>query len=388
MKKIIKKIKKFITNILVMPIRNREKRHYTRWWIMNFRFLDCLLWIKFVYSTIRQNSVLLIETNNCHGEVIAGYIRYFQKLGFNIDISVSSDVYAEKPFCRLNMENVRIFPCDFIVQKWILYSKKIINYKHVFLMSSAYYRRSVEEKYTSALDAFPPLRGHPSLFVIEHDLADIARFKEEEFLKHNRLITLGHFDKGVFMSPILFGNIEKNPKNKVTTFITIGAIKGFRKNHQALIQAIEQLAQENLRFKVIIVGSGSLDSLPKTVHPYIQIMGRLNFPKMFKCMEKADFFLPLLDADTPEHERYITTGVTGSAQLIYAFSKVPVLHPKFAPFYEFNEKNAILTSDLAQGMRKAIQISADEYTQKQSALTDLAEKLENESLHNLKEILK
>ena len=388
MGKVIRKIKKFITNILVMPIRNREKRHYTRWWIMNFRFFDCLLWIKFIHSSIRPNSVLLVETNNCHGEVIAGYVRYFEKSGFNVDILVSSEVYTEKPFCRLNLKNVRIFQCDFIVQKWILYSKKIMDYKHIFLMSSAYYRQSEGEKYTFALDAFPALKKHPSLFVVEHDLADIARFKEEEFLKRNRLITLGHFNKGVFMSPILFGNIEKKSKNEITTFITIGAIKGFRKNHQALIQAIEQLAQENLRFKVTVVGSGRLDNLPKSIHPYIQIMGRLNFPKMFTCLEKSDYFLPLLDADTSEHERYITTGVTGSAQLIYAFSKVPVLHPKFAPFYGFDEENAILAADLAQGMRKAIQMSADEYKQKQSALTDLAKQLENESFHNLRKILK
>ena len=37
-------------------------------------------------------------------------------------------------------------------------------------------------------------------------------------------------------------------------------------------------------------------------------------------------------------------------------------------------------------MKQAIQMSTDEYKQKQSALTDLAKQLENESFHNLKEI--
>lgn len=384
----MKKIKKILTNIFVAPIRNREKRHKIRRYILDFHLIDCCYFCRFLLSFVCKNTVLLVETNNTHGEVIGGYISYFQKLGFNVDILISTEIDKEAPFCRLNMKHIKVFHCGSVVLGWILKLKKLAQYKHIVIMSSAYYRKSAGEDYTGVLDEFPSLKDHLSLYVVEHDLVDIHRFKEEELLKKNHLITLGHFDKGVFMCPILFGNIQKNTKNETTTFITIGAIKGFRKNHQALIQAIEQLASENLKFKVIVIGSGTLDNLPKSIHPYIQIMGRLDFPKMFDCMEKADFFLPLLDADNKEHNRYISTGVTGSAQLIYAFSKVPVLHPKFAPFYGFNDDNAIVTEDLAEGMRQAIQMSSDEYKQKQSVLTDLAKKLENESLHNLRKILK
>lgn len=384
----MKKIKKNLTNIFVMPIRNREKRHKIRRYILDFHLIDCCYFCRFLLSSVCENTILLVETNNCHGEVIGGYISYFQKLGFNVDILIRTEIEKEHPFCRLNLNDVKLFHCDRIALGWILKLKKLAQYKHIFMMSSAYYRKSAGEDYTGVLDEFPSLKDHPSLYVVEHDLVDIHRFKEEELLKKNHLITLGHFDKGVFMCPILFGNIQKNTKNETTTFITIGAIKSFRKNHQALIQAIEKLASGNMKFKVIIVGSGTLDNLPKSIHPYIQIMGRLDFPKMFDCIEKSDFFLPLLDADNPEHNRYITTGVTGSAQLIYAFSKVPVLHPKFANFYQFNENNAILTTNLTDGMKQAIQMSAEAYKQKQSALTDLAEKLENESLNNLMEVLK
>ena len=371
-----------------MLILNREKRRKVRRWILNFHLIDLIYYVHFLFFQIRKNSIVLIETNNCHGEVISGYIQYFQKIGMHIDVFITLDVKAEKPFCRLDIKKLNVFCLNHKTLTWILKLKKIMQYKHLFVMSSAYYAGIKNGSYTSVFDEFPGLKNHPSLYVVEHDLIDIPRFKEEELLKKNHLITLGHFDKGVFMSPILFGDIQKSPKNEITTFITIGAIKSFRKNHQVLIQAIEQLASENLRFKVIVVGSGTLDNLPKSIHPYIQIMGRLDFPKMFDCMEKSNFFLPLLDADNPEHNRYITTGVTGSAQLIYAFSKVPVLHPKFAPFYQFNENNAILTTNLTDGMKQAIQMSTEEYKQKQSALTDLAKKLENESLHNLKEILK
>lgn len=384
----MKTIKKILTNIFVMLIWNREKRRKVRRCILNFHLIDSIYYLHFLFFSIRKNSIVLIETNNCHGEVISGYVQYFQKMGFHLDVFVALDVKAEKPFCRLDMKKVNVFCLNHKTLTWILKLKKIMQYKHLLVMSSAYYAGIKNGSYTSVFDEFPGLKNHPSLYVVEHDLIDIPRFKEEELLKKNRLITLGHFDKGVFVAPILFGDIQKSPKNEITTFITIGAIKSFRKNHQALIQAIEQLASQNVKFKVIIVGSGTLKNLPKSVHPYIKIMGRLDFPKMFDCMEKADFFLPLLDPDNPEHNRYITTGVTGSAQLIYAFSKVPVLHPKFAPFYRLNNDNAIVAEDLAEGMRQAIQMTTDKYKQKQSALTDLAQKLERESFDNLKEILK
>ena len=67
---------------------------------------------------------------------------------------------------------------------------------------------------------------------------------------------------------------------------------------------------------------------------------------------------------------------------------MPVLHPKFAPFYGFNNDNAIIVENLADGMRRSILMSSSEYLEKQTALTDFATRLETESLNNLKEILK
>ena len=37
----MKKIKKILTNIFVAPIRNREKRHKIRRYILDFHLIDC-----------------------------------------------------------------------------------------------------------------------------------------------------------------------------------------------------------------------------------------------------------------------------------------------------------------------------------------------------------
>ena len=377
--------KRLIANIIVIPIRNKEKRHYIRRKILDFRFVNLIYLLKFLFSSIRKNSVLLIEPNDCHGEVIAGYLKYFIDLGFPIDILINSKVKNENPFCRLDMKNIQVFHGDNI--KLMLKFKLLHEYKHIILMTSAYYKRGKNEPYPSFLNKCPKLKKYPSLFVVEHDLIDIERFEEKDLITKNRLLTLGHFSQGVFASPIRFGSLKITPKNDITTFITVGAINSVRKNHQILIDSIKSLSQQNLKFKVLVVGLGVLENLPIEIHPYIEILGRLDFPKMFEAVEKADFFLPLLDPNSIEHERYITTGVTGSAQLIYAFSKIPVIHSKFASFYGFDDKNALIIDDLYEGMKQAIEMNSLDYFQKQQKLSKLAQQLKKETIENLKRVL-
>ncbi len=378
-------IQRLIANIIVIPIRNHEKRHKIRRAILDFHLKNIIYIFKFLFSSIRKNSVLLIEPNDCHGEVIVGYLKYFIDLGYTVDVLINSKIKNENPFCRLDMTNIHLFHSDSV--KLMLKFKQLREYNHIVLMTSAYYKRGKNEPYPSFFTKCPKLKKHPSLFVVEHDLIDIKRFDEEDLLKKNRLLTLGHFSQGVFASPIRFGSLKITPKNDITTFITVGAINSVRKNHQILIDSIKSLAQQNLKFKVLVVGLGALENLPIEIHPYIEILGRLDFPKMFEVVEKADFFLPLLDPNSKEHERYITTGVTGSAQLIYAFSKVPVIHPKFAEFYGFDNSNALVIDDLEEGMKQAIEMNSLDYLEKQQELTNLANALKNETIENLKRIM-
>ena len=381
------KIKHIIANVLSMPIRNREKRNLFRKAVSGFYLKDILSFFKFEKAEKKDKSILLVETNVTHGEVIAGYVKYFIDLGYQVDILINSDILKENPFCRLDLSEVRIFNSHYSMMYFFLKLKQLIRYKHIVLMTSAGYYTKTSKGYDTVFSFYKDIKKHPSLFVVEHDLIDVKRFEEEDLIKKNRLLTLGHLSQGVFASPILFGDMKITPKNEITTFITVGAINSVRKYHQILIDSIKSLAQQNLKFKVLVVGLGALENLPIEVHPYIEILGRLDFPKMFEAVENADFFLPLLDPNSQEHERYITTGVTGSAQLIYAFSKVPVIHPKFAEFYGFDDSNALVIDDLQIGMKQAIEMDPLDYLEKQQALTNLANALKNETIENLKRIM-
>ncbi len=385
-------MKTSVAKLLTFFIPNKDRRHHVRDFLIHFSVRDFRSLRRFLKTETRENSVLLIETNTSHGEVIAGYLKYFQDMGYHVDILVNPVIVKENPFCRLDLSRVSVFSSDFPLLGRFFASRKFLSYKHVFLMTSAAYFYWIGDRQGSVLACYPKLREHPSLFVVEHDLNDIERFGEQSLLSRKHLIALGRFPhtQAVFASPFLFGDVRTangDARDGKTVFICVGGIQQARKNHQKLISAIKEVAAVRQDFKVVIVGKGELENLPEGVRSCCEITGRLDFPEMFEKLEKADFLLPLLDTDEPAHNRYITTGVTGSAQLIYAFGKIPVVHPKFAPFYGFDDCNAIISESLVQGMLAAVALGRQERRAKRLALAQLAERLKKESAANFKEIL-
>lgn len=381
-------IQKRISNIIGLLIPFPNVRRKVKRAIMKYDISAYWQLFIFLHSKTKQESICLVEFNNCHGEVIAGFVQYFKKLGYNIDIIINSAVSDEKPFCRQDMHGIRIFKAHSTTMRAIINSQNMKKYKHIFLMSSAYYKTkpNKHQDYCTLLPYFK--RANLKPYIIEHDLKNILLFSEENELKENRIITLGKFDKGIFINPHNFGEVKNLSKNEITTFVTVGKIEAKRKNFNKLIESLNTLIDKRQNFHVIIIGMGKIKTIPKRLRPYIKITGRLNFPKMYKNLESADFFLPLLDPDVKEHERYITTGVTGSAQLIYGFTKIPVIDQKFAGFYRFNDLNAIIYDhDLSSAMEQAINMTAEEYNEKQSKLTETVNLIAKESMDNLKRIL-
>lgn len=369
----------------------RKLRRRIRRCLLQFRIRDVFEFRRFALGHLRQNSVLLVETNDTHGEVIAGFLGYFRELGFAVDILINGEILKERPFCRADLCGVDVFSCYFGAFSWFFDSARFARYAHVVLLTSAGYRYIDGSASASVVSHYGLERKARSLFVVEHELRDVERFDEQGLLAAGRLLTLGRLGRGVFVAPVSFG--ERSVGNEIprcgtsSSFIVVGGIQRDRKNHAALVAAVRSLLREGLFPRVTVVGSGDLDALPDDIRPFFEITGRLPYPEMFARVEAAGFFLPLLDHTNPAHERYVTTGVTGSAQLIYAFAKIPVIEPHFASFYGFSDENAIVTDNLADGMASAMKMSDADYRQRQAALQKLAQELKGQSLENLRRIL-
>lgn len=334
----------------------------------------------FSKSAVTRNKILLIESNGCHGEVISGYIKYFQNIGMDVDVLVTNVIYHEKPFCRLKVKNC--FYSKFTKFNKLLTTQYLVNYKHIFIMSSVNYTNGIH----AITDLFPDIKLHKSVYYVHHNTSYITKYFND--VKPNHNIMLGHFDNAIYINPHLFGKYTIPQKNDETIFISVGGINAKRKNHTALLDAIENLHNKGLRnFKVWVIGSGKLRHLKKSVKQHIKLFGHINYEQMFSLVEQAHFFLPLLDANNPDHIRYIKTQVTGSTQLIYGFRKIPVIHKKFAKFYGFNNTNSVIYDDLSDGMTAAILMTTKEYENHIHKLDNLATKIAIESQQNLKDIL-
>ena len=143
-------------------------------------------------------------------------------------------------------------------------------------------------------------------------------------------------------------------------------------------------------FKVTVIGKGSLKHLPKELHKFFDIKGRLPFDKMYQEIEKADFMLTSYNENDPEHIRYNTSGTSGNFQLMYGFLKPCIINKRFAPINVLNNENAILyekEENYPDAIEKAINMDNQEYKQMQNSLKKYEVKLYKSSLENLKKII-
>lgn len=340
-------------------------------------------------NTNQAKKILVIEPNRAHGEVIVGIVKYLIDLGFEVDVLLRSELIAENPFKRFKHKNIRIFEVSLFIL-YFMTKQLVARYKKTIISSSAFYcwikTKDEQITYLSFLRDFAQGVDTKNILLIEHDLNDIERFAEQELLNNHQIITLADLGKAVFVNPHYFGPVVNLPKNTVTNFIVVGGIEIARKNHQALIAAVQNLvSQEILDFKITIIGEGTIEALPEEIASFIEIKGRLDFEKMYDELDKADFFMPLLDQDNIAHNRYLTTATSGSFQLIYGFLKPAIINQKFAEIHKFNTQNAIVynNNDLTTAMLAAINISRDKYSLMQNSLKALTNDIYKKSLANL-----
>lgn len=302
---------------------------------------------------VAGRTILILEPNYCHGEVLPGFCRHLLDMGYRVDVLMHHSLAGQSPLCCFKENEIQIFTAMCTSWKRLAKAPVLNRYEAILVSTSAFYDTPgwAGFLHMTGLDRFT------NLLAVEHELNDIPRFREEGLERQGRLLTLGSFPKGTMVNPHFFGEIPPAPRNREPVFIT--------------------------------VGEGELGEIPGHLRPFLHVAGKLDFPAMYEAMRRADYFLPLLDPGNPAHDRYITTGITGSALLIYGFAKIPVIHEKFASFYGFNDRNALLYGEetLGGAMLRAIRQTEEEYAEMQQALLQLGRDIDRESRSNLERAL-
>jgi hypothetical protein len=339
--------------------------------------------VDFKHFEYRENTVLLLELYDVHGEVLPGLVKYLLDLGYNVDVIFSmtgkgnaskrNDANLFAPF--ENNDKVRIKSMAGYKINRLLRFSVLKHYKHIVI-------NSFEDKDVNfyKIDLF---KLKPVCMMHNPNV-------EEVYFRTNKIISLVKMDCINREPPLVvnshyFGNIQKKSKSKVTTFVTFNTKKLYVRNLHLLFNACDMLHKKKItNFQVKIIGNGI--TIPPDYKNNFLIFNFLDFKDMFSEISTSDFLLGLIDASSVEY----TNKASGSYQLSYGFLKPIVLHSKFANCCGFINKNSILynnNSDLADAMENCINMSETDYDLMIAELEKSEKKLYNDSMNNLKQAL-
>ncbi len=347
------------------------------------------LYNKFKNHKIEPHTILIIEANNCHWEIIPGLVKYLNELGYNVEVLTR---FEPKNIFQ-NNSDITCFECnrktfdkifntfDFSKYERIIYSSKRVYFKKNDMNIDGY----------DLSEYFPFIaKGQKDNIYLQHHINKLDETPNDKQIVlanpsklpelNNRIVDLSYY-----------GDIEITPKNPdYTNFITVGELIKKRRNVPLLIAAIKKLHNAGYRnFNVTIIGNGDIEDIPSDIKGYFNILGRVDYPIMFEHLKNSDFILPLLDPDW--HKQYLTDKVSGTFELIYGFQKPCIIHKLFADAFDFDDTCSLVyeqNDEFADKMIEAINLDGDKYLEMQSAIAVKADKLREISKNNLEMLLK
>jgi hypothetical protein len=382
-----------VISVLKQPRRGVDYMAQVWKRIAAFQWRESIESVKSMYRFMRQevpaNSVLIVEPNMFHGEILPGFCRYFQELGFNVTLLVRRENFHSGIFCRYP-NGPRIFCFGKLGMKLALKSKRVSKFRMVLLTSTIFAEKYIFFGFYFDYLGFAP-RSNNGYLVIVHHFPEVLPLIESGAIDMKRILLLSNYRDNKYTVPMLnphyFGLVKHPDRHETARFITVGTISSRNRNFSLLISSVNQLLSKGIRnFEIVVVGRGVTRDPSMKLPENVIILGELSFKDLFNKVEDSDYFLPLLDPRCEGHRRYLAGETTGSRQLILGFAKVPVIHELFAIAYNFTANNSFLHGDdgLAAAMEQAIHASREQYKRMQADLLALARQVHDESLYNLR----
>lgn len=365
--------------------RRRTRKSLLRWQrnitdrIISKRELKKFL--KHVKNKPAGNSVLVVEANPHHGEVLPGVVKYFRDLGYDVDLVVRLEVYKDKPFIR-HSNPPKTFCMDAKYLTEFFKSDLAEKYNFVYFSSMYVYTHAHDGAIMGLIGGFPK-----KYIIMEHALDRHPGYAKPEHAPH--VVTMAGLGGFPMLNPNYFGEINITPRSKKTHIVACARTLS---EGDIIFTAVRELLARGIKdFHVTIAGRSSVRKIPSDVKNYVKLTGMLSFNNLWKLYEDADFFFNPLEPQIESHRKYLDKVTSGYWQAIMAFGKVPISHVAFAPIYRYNDENALLydvAGGAADAMERAIKLSNDEYLAKQNALFEMRDQVYNSSMENIKTVIK
>lgn len=356
------------------------------------RLFDSEIYKTFMTKKVEPNTILITEFNGSHYETIPGLCKYCTDFGYNVDVLTREP--AEGIFQDFPLDKVRVYECnektfDKIYKNFDFseYERIIYNSKRVY-----YNKKQFSLEGFDLSKVYNIKKGKKDNIYLQHHIDKLNETPNDKQIILANPANMEEFEKLVVNSHYFKENVNTNrDKNEITNFISIGELSKNRRNSSLLIDAVKELNQKGIKnFKVTIIGVGKLEDIPEEIQYYFEILGRVDYQKMFEKLEQSDFILPLLDPNIKSHKRYMDSGTSGSFQLIYGFNKPCIIHKTFADIYNFDNSNSIIYPEnefLANKMIEAVELKNSEYLELETNLSKLVQSIDIKSRKNLKSFL-
>lgn len=393
-------LKKIEQNALVLHFSSKDKpwkyvdgpysKEWFKYFLMSpYKHID-LGRSKFCgFNAAKDNkTAVVIELNPCHGECLPGYINYLLGTGVQkIDVLINDQLHSDLPLESVFPSNKNISTNYLKFEEIVAFlndKKKLAEYGICLFNSNFIYRTN-----SGVMELFDSSNISTKFLAVEHRQENIS---VRDLHDANIVVLKQLVDKPVYeVNPHFFGAVKQHRKNTQVKFVTAGNIQASRKNHSILIDAVKYLVEQGeTNFKIVVIGKGELSNIPEDLQSYFEFTGRLTYPDMYDRVMDSDFFLTLLDPSNEEHDRYITTGTSGSFQLIYGLNIPCVIAEKFANVHGFTSTNSLIheaNSDFATTLLRAIRMSTKEYNEMKAELEQLAKGIYARSLSELRKAI-
>ncbi|MDR2934072.1 MAG: hypothetical protein LBU68_02200, partial [Rickettsiales bacterium] len=206
----IKKVRKAITHtITLMYLRKwiakeiKEFKQYIKH--MNLPRFD-----KVVLNTgsVPDKSVLICEPYFGHSECFTAWTKYFQDLGYNVDIITRYEHFYDNPFCRTKKPPRMFYGSLSMLKKW-LKNENISKYDYVFFATHVRFDTFPNKLLLDYL-GFTPNAKYGCLFIDHMPNIFFKEFNEVNLVRQNRIFALSDIPEMPQLNSHYFYNVPRH----------------------------------------------------------------------------------------------------------------------------------------------------------------------------------
>ncbi|MCV2879206.1 hypothetical protein OE699_10090 [Sedimentimonas flavescens] len=344
------------------------------------------------YPALDPDTFVLWEPcTKSHAEIVPGYASYLLSLGYKVLVLVTPTHLSGGLFSRFRHPQLSFSNLSQRQIRKFMRRADIAAAAGVMISTAG----KLPETHTNDIDldaVFGVGRRPRRLLLVEHDI----RRQTESGDRDSNPITLRAFPeadfKTVVVNPHDFGRTKLHEKTPGKTyFVMVGASRSKRRNQSIVYEAFSRLVADGTKnFELRLIGKPGKEEVPGQLAPYVKVLGRLGFSRLYEEIENADFLITAFQAENPEHSPYRESKTSGSFQLCYGFSKPCIVQREFAVGTALSASNSLFygaDEEMAVAISRAIHMPETDYALMRDTMSENAKELALQSLANLKALI-